>query len=203
MFAAKVLRFPRRQIKVSVASELKKLSDLHSAGILTDREFERAKEKVFESTDTHRSELGSQSSVQDSPLVAKFGAQPLKIILTVFLCLAASTAVVFAALVPFNLADGKVNCSAPIGEAFVSEFRNPNYDPNYKKSGNRFLDQMNETIYGTESTPNFCAGAAQERLWISGPTLAVSVGLIFWMWRSPNMTSSMKAHLSRLKPVGW
>lgn len=173
---------------MSLASELKELTELFESGKLTEDEFALAKKQLLSNSPIHpkpgastaQSTVEKQTKERESPQGNwDKSAKPLKTIVSVFVCIAASGAIVFAAFVPFKV-NGLIECGTPLREALRSStYSNPDYDPSYVKSGDFFIDGK----YGEKTLTNTCVEPARERLVIPGVALALSVGILYWLWR--------------------
>ena len=173
---------------MSLASELKELTELFESGKLTEDEFVLAKKRLLSSSPDHpKPGTSTVKSTKENRIAEREpqedgwekSAKPLKTIVSVFVCIAASGAIVFAAFIPFKVY-GVIECGTPLREALRSStYSNPDYDPSYVKSGNIILDGM----YGEKTSTNTCVEPARERLVVPGVALALSVGVLYWLWR--------------------
>ncbi len=167
---------------MNIADELAKLNDLHKAGAITDQEFEAAKQQIITSNEYLNHPTANEKNAMPNP---KMSRQPLRIIFTVFSCMAACAALVYALLIPIKLIGVTWECRAPISEGFVSKIENPLYEPNHRSTGSDQIDSW----YTNKRRTNPCFDTARDRLLISGTTLVVSFGSVFLMWRNPKRSS--------------
>lgn len=174
---------------MGLASELRELTELFESGKLTEEEFQLAKSTLLEGEPRHPKPSHGQTEQRHTATKPREdwhqSARPLKTIVSVFVCLAASAAIVFATLIPFKYV--LLECGTPIAEAFRPAETNPDYRPGYvpppTSSPQGKYSFLFEPDYESPTEPNPCSSPARKRLVMPGAVLASSIGVLVWLWK--------------------